>query len=85
MLSLLSNLQGPLRLTQSDRIKMLSDEGVHTLLLLEVTPDDQSAYHCEAKSKLGNATCTAKLKVEGKEKAISWNKTTIRNKGQGTY
>lgn len=50
---------------QSDiRYKTLEEDGVHTLLIIEVVPEDTGKYECVAMNNAGEARCEAECVVQ---------------------
>ncbi len=45
------------------RFKMLAEEGVYTLLIIEALPQDAGTYECIAKNQRGESRCRATLSV----------------------
>ncbi|XP_072047546.1 titin-like isoform X2 [Amphiura filiformis] len=58
------------KLAPQSHIKVLSDEGVHTLLFLEAKQEDQGIYHCEARNQLGSINCGAQLRVDSHDPGL---------------
>ncbi|XP_038128593.1 myosin light chain kinase, smooth muscle-like [Cyprinodon tularosa] len=55
-------------LCDSSRVRMNQDEdGVCSLFLADLEPSDSGVYVCRAQNKLGEAMCSAKLKIELRE------------------
>uniref|UniRef100_H3CH65 Myosin, light chain kinase 5 n=1 Tax=Tetraodon nigroviridis TaxID=99883 RepID=H3CH65_TETNG len=51
--------------TESNRVTTEQEEdGLCALVLADLSPSDSGVYTCKATNKLGEATCSAKLKVE---------------------
>lgn len=44
--------------------KLIEEDDIHTLLILEVTPEDNGNYECVAVNQAGEARCQAKTVVE---------------------
>lgn len=61
-------------LTSSDTCKFLHDDEEHTLMLLDISPEDASVYSCEARNEYGEATSSASLTIEGMFQHFKSNK-----------
>ena len=58
-------LQNEEPVSESSRVAIEQDEdGLCSLVLDDLRPSDSGVYECRAKNKLGEAMCSAKLKVE---------------------
>lgn len=58
-------LQNGNTVTESSRVSMAQEEdGLCVLVVAELNPSDSGVYTCKASNKLGEAMCSAKLKVE---------------------
>lgn len=58
-------LQNEKLVSESSRVTMKHhDDGLCSLILADLEPSDSGVYVCKASNKLGEAMCSAKLKVE---------------------
>ncbi|XP_034563732.1 myosin light chain kinase, smooth muscle-like [Notolabrus celidotus] len=57
-------LQNEKPVSESDRVTMEQHEGLCALVVADLKPSDSGVYVCKASNKLGEAMCSAKLKVE---------------------
>nr|XP_020510609.1 myosin light chain kinase, smooth muscle-like [Labrus bergylta]XP_020510610.1 myosin light chain kinase, smooth muscle-like [Labrus bergylta] len=57
-------LQNEKPVPESSRVTMEQHEGLCSLVLADLEPSDSGVYVCRASNKLGEAMCSAKLKVE---------------------
>ncbi len=60
----------PLR--KSSRVEMRENNGVHELIIRDVTLDDEAVYSCVAMNKFGEAFCDCELLVEGMCWGMGW-------------
>jgi hypothetical protein len=62
-------------LKKSGRIEMRESNGVHELIMRNVTLDDEGVYSCVAVNKFGEAFCDCEVIVEGRWKGgMRWAK-----------
>ena len=54
------------RIGDNPRWKFITEDEHFTLLVYEVRPDDSGGFECVVVNKMGKATCSAKLNVQGK-------------------
>ena len=52
------------RITPDIRYKILEEDGIHTLLIIEVVPEDSGKYECVAMNSAGEARCEAECAVQ---------------------
>ncbi|KAM6963475.1 myosin light chain kinase, smooth muscle-like [Tautogolabrus adspersus] len=57
-------LQNEKPVSESSRVTMEQHEGLCALVVADLEPSDSGVYVCRASNKLGEAMCSAKLKVE---------------------
>lgn len=58
-------LKGGQKIQEDSRRKMVVEEGVNTLLILEAVIDDTGSYECVAINKAGEARCQADVIITG--------------------
>jgi len=52
-------------MAESSRWKFIVEEDHYTLLIYETSVEDEGLYECVAVNKMGKATCSARLVVQG--------------------
>ena len=64
--------QDGMRIAESPRWKLISEDDHYTLLIYEVRPEDAGKFDCTVANKHGKTTCSARLNVVG----MYWTPTT---------
>jgi hypothetical protein len=63
-------------LTSGHKIRPAYDFDYVALDLLTIYPEDSGVYTCHARNAYGEAETSASIKVTGKEKLLSWVRTS---------